>query len=203
MWDSLLPGGRLRAGTVTTVGGDNGLLLALAAEAVRRRPGAGWAAVGLPSLGVLAARDAGLDTGAGLWVDTPGGRWPQVLSLLMSAVPVILLGAYGTVPGRVTRRVAGQVRAQGAVLLVAGPWEGADLRLRVAEARWYGLDRGHGVLRHRLVTVEASGRGAAGGAPRRTQLWLPGPTGAVMPPESEDELPGELVRRDRALRVAG
>jgi len=211
VWGSLLPEGRLRAGTVTAVGGDKGLLLALAAQTVVRCPGAGWAVVGLPSLGALAARDAGLDAGAGLWVDAPGGRWPQVVSLLVSAVPVILLGAPGAVPGRVVRRVAGQVRANGAVLLVAGPWDGADLRLRVAEARWDGLGAGHGVLRRRRVVVEASGRGVPGGAPRRTELWLPDPAGATAPvmdrepvfPPGDPAEAGDAVGRDRALRVVG
>lgn len=211
MWGSLLPGGRLRAGTVTAVGGDKGLLLALATEAVGWRPGAGWAVVGLPSLGALAARDAGLDVGAGLWVDGPGGRWPQVLSLLVSTVPVILLGAPGSVPGRLVRRVAGQVRANGAVLLVAGPWDGADLRVRVTEAQWDGLGAGHGVLRRRRVVVEVSGRGVAGGAPRRAELWLPGPTGAAAPATEHGPvaLPGEPSEAEdvtgpgRALRVVG
>ncbi|MFJ1586434.1 hypothetical protein ACIOC1_24320 [Streptomyces sp. NPDC088197] len=211
VWGPLLPEGRLRAGTVTAVGGDKGLLLALAAQAVGRRPGAGWAVVGLPSLGALAARDAGLDAGAGLWVDAPGGRWAQVVSLLVSTVPVILLGAPGSAPGRVVRRVAGQVRAHGAVLLVAGPWDGADLRLRVTEARWDGLGAGHGVLRHRRVVVEVSGRGAAGGAPRRAELLLPGPTGMAMPvagpepvsPPADQVRAGAAPGRGRALRVVG
>ncbi|MEW2521021.1 hypothetical protein [Actinacidiphila alni] len=64
------------------------------------------------------------------------------------------------------------------MLLVAGPWEGADPRYRVAGAVWEGLGRGHGVLRGRRVLVEASGRGAAGGVPRHAPWWLPGAYGA-------------------------
>lgn len=205
VWSSLLPGGRLRAGTVTAVGGDKGVLLALAAQAAGRRSGTGWAVVGLPSLGALAARDAGLDVGAGLWVDAPGGRWSQVVSLLVPTVPVILLGSQGAAPGRVVRRVAGQVRANGAVLLVAGPWDGADLRVRVAEAQWDGLGAGHGVLRRRRIVMEVSGRGAAGGAPRRAELWLPGPAGTAMPVAGRGPAAPAVAgdAAGRALRVVG
>ncbi|MPY61961.1 hypothetical protein [Streptomyces spongiae] len=67
---ALLPGGCVRPGTAVSAGGDMPLLLALAAEV--SADSAGWAAVGLPDLGPLAAADAGLDVGAGLWVDEPG-----------------------------------------------------------------------------------------------------------------------------------
>ncbi|SFF91044.1 hypothetical protein SAMN05216251_13625 [Actinacidiphila alni] len=89
-----------------------------------------------------------------------------------------MLGVTEPPPGRVRARITAQLRTGGAVLLAAGPWKGADLRFRVTGAVWEGLGRGHGVLRHRLVTVEVSGRGAAGGVPRRAQWWLPGPYGA-------------------------
>jgi hypothetical protein len=55
----LFPGGRIRAGTAVSAGEEMPLLLALAAEACAGA--VGWAAVGLPHLGVFATRAAGLD----------------------------------------------------------------------------------------------------------------------------------------------
>ncbi|WP_130799898.1 hypothetical protein [Streptomyces otsuchiensis] len=107
----LLPGGRLAPGTAASAGGDVPLLLALAADAAREAAGqrygtAGWAVVGMPDLGPLAAADAGLDLGARMWVDDPGSRWPAVLSALLEAVPVVITGTLPAMPPRVHRRLA-------------------------------------------------------------------------------------------------
>lgn len=181
---ALLPGGRLRPGTAASAGGDVPLLLALAADAVAHGRAAGrtgpvgWAAVGLPFLGALAACDAGLDLDAGLWVDDPGRRWPQVLTAVLEAVPVVLTGPLPPVPDRVGRRIAALLRRSGSVLLAADRWEGAQLRLRVTAAAWEGVGDGDGLLRGRRATVAVAGRGAAD-RPRHAELWLPGPDGTV------------------------
>jgi hypothetical protein len=167
----LLPGG-LRHGTVATVGGDLPLLLALAAGT----PGT-WAAVGLPGLGALAAADAGLDLDAGLWADRPGDQWEAVLTTLADAVPVILLGDVGPVPERVARRIAVRARLGGAVILAAGPWPHAQVRLQVTRAAWQGIGQGHGLLTGRRAHVTATARGV--GAARHAELWLPGADGKV------------------------
>jgi hypothetical protein len=151
------------------------LLLALGGGAARNGI---WAALALPQLGALAAADAGLDLDCGLWVDHPGSDWPQVLAVLMEAVPVVLIGSLGRPAERITHRIAALQRRTGAVLLVAGPWEGAQVRLRVAEAVWEGVSAGHGLLRGRRVRVVAAGRGVPG-AGRSTVLWLPGPDGVT------------------------
>ncbi|MDX3386098.1 hypothetical protein PV682_32265 [Streptomyces niveiscabiei] len=184
--ESLLPGGRLRPGSIVSVGQDLPLLLALAARAATE---AGpWAVVGLPQLGVLAAGSMGLDVGAGLWVDRPGKRWPEVVTTLAESVPVLLLGPLGPAPGRQGRRLAAVLRRTGAVLLTTGAWEGADLRMAVTASRWEGVGAGHGLLRARRVRVSATGRGAAGGAPRTVQLWLPGSEGRACPFENTPDL---------------
>lgn len=175
---TLLPDGMLSRGSTVSIPGDLPLLLALGAAA-----GAGhtaWAAVGMPYLGALAARSAGLDLECGLWVDAPGERWPEAVSTLTDGVPLILLGPVGPVAERTHRRLTGGLRRSGTVLLVAGDWPGAQVRLRVETASWEGVGRGHGLLRRRRVRVTASGRGAAAAA-RTTDLWLPGPDGLVHP----------------------
>ena len=82
------------------------------------------------------------------------------------------------------------------VLLVAGDWPGAQLRLRVASQRWTGLGEGHGRLRACCAEITADGRGEA--AMTRTRwLWLPGEDGGVavadpadLPFDIDEEPPG-------------
>ncbi|WP_246568889.1 hypothetical protein [Streptomyces flaveus] len=181
---ALLPGGRIRPGTAVSAGGDMPLLLALAAEASTEA--VGWAAVGLPQMGALAAEAAGLDLAGGIRIDDPGRQWAQVLATVAEAVPVVLVGPLGAVPDRIARRLAAVLRRSGTVLLAAGPWQGAEARLRVVSARWEGVGDGHGLLHGRRVRVAAAGRGA-GAAPRYGEMWLPGPDGAVAPLSQEGD----------------
>ncbi|MFG2030414.1 hypothetical protein [Streptomyces sp. NPDC048825] len=105
---ALLPCGRIRPGTAASAGGDMPLLLALAAEASTEA--VGWAAVGLPQMGALAAEAAGLDLASGVRIDDPGRQWAQVLATRREAVPVVLVGPSGTRPDRAAagRRTAAQ-----------------------------------------------------------------------------------------------
>ncbi|WP_405653925.1 hypothetical protein [Streptomyces sp. NBC_00019] len=183
---ALLPGGHVRAGTVVTAGGDVPLLLALAAEA--SRGAAGWAAVGLPQLGVLAAEAAGLDLASGMRIDDPGRQWAQVLAAVLEAVPVVLVGAVGAVPDRVAGRLAAVLRRSGSVLLSVDRWQSAEVRLKVVAASWEGVGQGHGLLHGRRVTVAVAGRGAAT-SPRYAEMWLPGPGGVVAAVHHHDGLP--------------
>jgi hypothetical protein len=81
------------------------------------------------------------------------------------------------------------------LLPVAGPagrftgsWpEAPELRLGVVGSRWSGLAQGHGHLRARRLTVEASGRRGLA-RPRRVDLLLPGPSGGVEVASIDDEL---------------
>ncbi|MEU8514446.1 hypothetical protein AB0C76_23055 [Kitasatospora sp. NPDC048722] len=176
----LLPEGGLRRGTAVSVaGGDTGLLLALAAGA--KDIGGGWAAaVGLPDLGLAAAEGYGLDLRRLLVADDPGPHWAEVVSVLAGAVELVMLRPDGPVPPRLAARLAAVLRRSGCVLLVAGPWPGAALRLGVRSGRWFGLGDGYGQLAGRQVEVVAEGRGSA--TPGRTaRLWLPDEHGAARP----------------------
>ncbi|MFJ1742515.1 hypothetical protein ACIOG4_28050 [Streptomyces microflavus] len=183
------------------------LLLALAAQTAGSA--SGWATVGLPELGALAAEAAGLDLTRGMRIDYPGDRWGHVLAIVLEAVPVVLLGALGPVTAQTARRLGAVLRRSGSVLLTADQWEGAEVRLRVVAATWEGVGQGHGLLHRRRVTVAATGRGAAA-APTYTDMWLPGPTGqaaAAREPQGTTaaEAPADtfLQRRRAALHVAG
>ncbi|MER6121462.1 hypothetical protein ABT173_01935 [Streptomyces sp. NPDC001795] len=196
---TLLPGGRVRAGTVVSAGGDMPLLLALAAEASRSTPG--WAAVGLPQLGVLAAQAAGLDLAHGMRIDSPGRQWAQVLATVLEAVPVVMTGSLDSVPDRVARRLGAVMRRSGSVLLSADGWPGADVRLQVVASSWEGIGQGHGLLHGRRVTVAAAGRGAAAAA-RHAEMWLPGPNGTIAPLLTEGGH-APAVSEPAAMRAVG
>ncbi|MGY6019998.1 hypothetical protein [Streptomyces spinosirectus] len=184
------------------------LLLALAAEASSGT--VGWAAVGLPQMGALAAQAAGLELASGMRIDDPGRQWVQVLATVAEAVPVVLVGRLGPVPDRIARRLAAVLRRGGSVLLAADSWQGAEVRMSVVSAAWEGVGGGHGLLRGRRVRVAAAGRGAAA-VPRHAEMWLPGPDGHVAPVRSAAEpgareavTPEAASRRERpALRVVG
>ncbi|WP_371482574.1 hypothetical protein [Kitasatospora sp. NBC_00315] len=186
----LLPDGALRRGSAVSVPGDTGLLLALgaggagAAGSVGEAVGGGWsAAVGLPDLGLAAAAGYGFDLRRLLVADDPGPHWAEVVSALAGAVGLIMLRPDGPVPPQLAARLAAILRRSGCVLLVAGPWPGAGLRLSVRSGGWVGLGAGHGQLAGRQVEVLAEGRGAAARS-RTARLWLPDEHGAVRAVES-------------------
>jgi hypothetical protein len=172
----LLAAGGLQRGHVVTTAHGGLLFLALAAAA--SAAGAWCAAVGLPSLGVRAAADAGLDPDRLLLVAEPGASWPQVVASLLDGCDVVLLCPPARPAAQLRRKLEATARRFGSVLLVAGEWEGAQARLLVADQQWDGIGAGHGRLRARRARVVAEGRGA-GTRERSAWLWLPGPDGLV------------------------
>ena len=170
----LLAAGGLPRGHVITTGAWGLLCLALAAGA--SHAGAWCAVVGLPALGVLAAADLGLDPGRLLLIAEPGGSWPQVAASLLDGCDIVLLRPPDRPSAQLRRKLEAVARRYGSVLLVAGEWDGAQARLRIARQEWAGIGTGHGRLRARKAEVVAEGRGAR---PRTQWLWLPGPDGAV------------------------
>ena len=163
---AMLPGGGLpRGGTVSLVGaglgagGVTSLLFGLLAA-----PSGGWAAlVGLPGLGLLAAAEFGVDLAKLVVIPEPGPDVVQVLTLLADGIDVIAVSAPTAPPASGRLRVLqGRLRQRGAVLLVAGPWPGADLVLRTSMAGWSGIGNGHGRLRDRDLVVTVAGRRSAG-----------------------------------------
>jgi hypothetical protein len=185
---SLIPGGALRRGGVLAVGdrvrpwGDAPSYLALALAAGASAGGAWCGVVGLPAFGIAAASGMGADLGRFLMVDEPGERWAEAVAVLAGAVDLVLVRPPRRPGGEQVRRIGARirrtVRQRGAVLVVAGEWPGADLRLRLTEAAWSGLGDGTGHLTGRRVTIAADGRGAAG-RERTARLWMPAADGAV------------------------
>ena len=180
---SLLPEGGLRRGSTVAVADSTSLALALLAGP--SAAGSWCAAVGLSSLGLVAAAEVGVALERFPLVARPGADWPVVVAALLDAVDVILLCPPPHVRTGDARRLAARARERGAVLVVTGGAVPADVRLSAVRAEWEGLGLGHGRLRARRMEVVASGRGAAA-RERRATLWLPAPDGGVKPAPSSE-----------------
>lgn len=186
----LLPRGGLARGSVVAVAEFGLLCLALAAAA--SADGAWCGIAGIPEAGMLAAAALGLDAGRTLLVPDPGPSWPQVVASLFDGCELVLLRPPTRTPAsaQVRQRLEATLRRGRGVLLVAGDWPGAQLRLRVVTQRWTGLGDGHGRLRACCAEVAADGRGEAAMA-RTRWLWLPGEDGGVAVADPGD-LPFDL-----------
>ena len=176
----LLPHGVLRRGSTVVVQGSPSLLLALLAGP--SKAGSWCAVVGMPTLGLVAAAEAGVALDRLPLVPAPGADWASVAAALLDALDVVVVAPRSRVRDGDARRLAARARQRGSVLVPfgvrPGGWEGADLWLTVGDARWEGLGDGHGHLRARHVEVRCEGRGSAA-RPRRARLWLPDRGGGV------------------------
>ena len=196
----LLPRGGLARGSVLAVAEFGLLCLALVAGA--SADGAWCGIAGIPEAGVLAAAGLGLDAGRTLLVPEPGPAWPQVVASLLDGCEIVLLRPPAPAPTQVRQRLEATLRRGRGVLLVAGDWPGAQVRLRVLTHRWTGLGDGHGRLRACCAEVVADGRGEA--AMTRTRwLWLPAENGGVavadprdLPADVPFDIPADLPAAD-------
>lgn len=172
---AVVPGG-LRRGTVIELDGGGATSLGLALAAAPSAAGSWVAVVGLPTLGLVAAAEAGLDLARTAVVTDAGDRWADVIATLTDAVDVVLTGRPPRLRPADARRLTARVRERGSVLVVVGArWpDRTDLHLTVASSTWSGVGDGHGHLRQRRVEVVVDGRGAAGRRRRHT-VDLTGP----------------------------
>jgi len=203
---SLLPGEGLRRGTTVGVTGEaagGATSLALALVAAASQAGSWVAAVGLPSLGLVAADELGVALERLVLVAAPErSQWGSVTAALVDGFDCVVVAAHRGVPAAAARRLAARARERGTVLVVlGGGWpERAAVELRIARTRWEGIEPGHGHLRARKVRVLAGGRGDAA-RPRTVDLWLPAATGGVAPVDRPE--PTAAPARPRIAAVAG
>lgn len=211
----LFPEEGIRRGITVAVGplsGGCSLSLALAGALTGR---GGWAAaVGLPSLGMVAAAELGVDLRRLALVPDPGRQWPAVVAALVDGFDLILVRPPVRVRPADARRLAARVRERGAVMAVVDTpgWpESPDIRLSTGPSVWDGLGVGHGLLRSRRIEVVASGR-RVGGRERRQWIWLPAPGGGLAAAAGDPVVGGStevrLTAADRppapvALEIAG
>ncbi len=192
----LLPRGGLARGSVVAAAEFGLLCLALTAGA--SADGAWCGIAGIPEAGVLAATGLGLDVERTLLVPDPGPAWPQVVASLLDGCELVLVRPPARAPAQVRQRLEATLRRGRGVLLVAGDWPGAQVRLRMITQRWTGLGDGHGRLRACCAQVTADGRGGAV-LPRTRWLWLPAEDGRVEVADPVDiplEIPPDVPAAD-------
>ncbi|WP_410597751.1 hypothetical protein [Amycolatopsis sp. lyj-23] len=173
----LLPEAGLRRGSTVAVHGGTSLLLALLAGATAA--GSWSAVVGMPSLGLAAAAEYGVDLTRLALVRHPGPELPAVVAALLDGVDVVAVQPETLQPA-VARRLSARARHRGAVLLAAGAWPGADVELSCRREAWSGPAQGYGHLESRRAQVRAHGRGAAA-RPTSADLHLPNSAGQATP----------------------
>ncbi len=169
---AVLPRGGLAPGSVVSVRGHGATSLLF--TLLSGPPDAWSALVGMPGVGLAAAAEFGVDLDRVVVIPEPGPDVLQVLSILVDGVDMIAVALPPTArpsPSR-QRVLTGRLRQRGAVLLVLGPWPGADLVLTARWVSWGGLGQGHGRLRDRELVVEVGGRGAAAARTQQAVLLL-------------------------------
>lgn len=190
--EGLLPG--LQRGTVVGVRGPAATSLVLALAAGPSAAGSWTVAVGLPSLGLLAAAELGVALARFVLVAPPGPEgWGGVVATAADGFDVVLLAVPAGVHAGEARRVQARVRERATVLLVPGDPGPLvpDVTLEATDVRWEGLGEGHGHLRSRRVEVTLGGR-RAGGRARHLVLWLPDHEGRVRVAEPAGATPAHL-----------
>ena len=166
---ALLPDG-LRRGSIMAVLGSTSLVLALMAEACA---GGAWAAVvGQPTVGLLAAAQAGVVLERLAVIPRPGIEAATVVAALLDGVDLVLVGPEAVLTEGDRRRLVSRARERGSVLLTSDTWPGADVVLTAERGRWSGVGAGDGRLRTCRLWVTRSGRGGAG-VRQSVELTLP------------------------------
>ncbi|NNE96481.1 MAG: hypothetical protein HKN24_10680 [Acidimicrobiales bacterium] len=186
--EPLFPWGGLQRGWSVGITGNGSWALtsALLAPSLGEE---GWlAVVGAPLVNLAAGAEVGLRMDRVLVVETPpAGQWGTVITSLLEAVQAVVIAPPTRIGDRDARRIAARLREQRGVLvhLDGGTtWPNAlDSDLVCTTDEWQGIGEGHGYLRYRRLTIEASGRRSA--AKRRSvSVWMPGPDGPLTAAEN-------------------
>ncbi|MCA5893503.1 hypothetical protein LEP48_09075 [Isoptericola sp. NEAU-Y5] len=197
----LLPGGMLRGGSVLSVQGSATLLLALLAAA--SADGAWTAFVGAPTIGMLAAAEAGFDLSRTALVPAPGPDAPLVLAALLDGMDVVVAGPRAALSDADRRRLTARARERATVLVSQSRWPGAHVTLDARGGAWSGVEQGAGWLRRRTLSVLRTGRGAVA-RPVEIEVEVPVRAEVVVPSQNVGQSNGRDAVRDGAprLRVA-
>lgn len=167
----LLPGGGLERGSVVSCRGSAGILAGILAAVTAAGHGAALVGGRHPRIGLLAVYEMGGQLSHLAVIDATGGTPAEVVSVLATGVPVIVLDTPTTVPPAQARTLVSKIRSQRGVLVCTGRVRGirADVALDAHPAGYSGMGRGFGRLQEIKVAVEVSGRNMR---PCRSELLL-------------------------------
>ncbi len=180
----LLPDGGLKPGSAYCLASAGALLLSLLAPSSRE--GLWCGLVGLPELGAEAAGLAGVSLDRLVLIPHPGEHWLPAVSVLSSAVPIVVVRPASRIGAAAAARLASRMRGNGSVLVAIGDWPGAEATIQVEDPDWRGLGQGWGRLCERQATVTVASKRHA--SPRRVRVLLPGTDGCwgMAPPDQKD-----------------
>ncbi|MFJ2301062.1 hypothetical protein [Oerskovia paurometabola] len=195
---AILEGGRLPVGTASVVQGSTSLLLALLALLAQSQRSTDWVAVvGAPSLGYLAAAQAGISLERLAVIPHAGEDPAGVVAALLDGMRYVVVGPAVALSASERRRLLARARERGTGLISTREWEQAAVRLDVDTHRWSGVDHGSSYLRRCELEVTRTLRG-------NTDRWTltlpspgsslgPGQAGQARPRRSSEPAPLRLV----------
>lgn len=207
---ALLPDPGLRVGSSYSISPSPSLLGALLAAPSQK--GAWCAIIGMPTIGVEAMGDLGVELDRLILVPDPGPRWLTAATALSEVIPLIAVHPRSRVADAEIARLDARLRDRGCTLLVTAPWPQAEATIRVEETEWHGLGSGWGLLSDRTVTLRSSGRRFSSGRRVRVQMptslgrvsAAPAPLRPVAPvPVAPVPLAPPLIQASEQLAVAG
>ncbi len=178
--------GLVRGHTVVC-SGSAAMSCALAVMAAPTRAGSWAGVVGLPSVGVAAAAELGVELSRTIFVaDTStssktSSDMAAILSALIDGVEVLVLSrrVVAAVSDGVMRKLHTRMQSRGSVLVLVGdPGSiSADVRVNASTVMWEGVGAGNGHLQRRRVNIELDARRR--GRPTRADVWLPDQHGGL------------------------
>lgn len=173
--EGLLPDPGLRVGSSYSISPSPSLLGALLAAPSQK--GSWCAVIGMPTIGIEAMNDLGVELERLILVPDPGSRWLTVATALSEVVPLIAVHPRSRVADADVSRLNARLRDRGCTLLVTAPWPQSEATITVEETEWHGLGSGWGLLAERTVTLRSSGRRQE--SPRRVRVQMPTALGRV------------------------
>lgn len=139
--------------------GSNALLLAMIAEVAAE--GKWVAIIGMPSLGIVAGAEFGLDSSRIVLIPDPRAQSAKVLTILIDGFDVVVVGAKVSVHSGQRRSLVARARNQRTTLF-APLWPELPVRLEARVLGWVGVERGRGYVDERDVLVARQGYGGQG-----------------------------------------
>ncbi|MEX2626210.1 MAG: hypothetical protein WD225_04965 [Ilumatobacteraceae bacterium] len=167
---SILPDGGLVRGRTVACVGPAAPTVALTLVARATAEGSWLAVVGLPWLGVEAARELGVALERVVAVDVDPRHHPDWAECVAAAVvgfEVVLAAPSRSMSDRLWRQVRARLQARGGVLVTlptpsgptpSAPVPSADLVVTASTEAWEGIGRGHGHLSGRRLRLTVTGR---------------------------------------------
>ena len=184
---ALLPDGGLVRGKALSCSGAASMSMALALAVQATASGSWLAVVDVPTFGLEAAAEFGIQLERVVRIDPPGrsgghgDTWAELTAAVVDGFEVVITRVPQRLNQGLARRVQSRLRAREAVMIALGRSGtiSVDIELSAADPHWEGVADGCGHLRGRRVTVTSSGRRMP--RPRHASLWLPDADGKVAP----------------------